>query len=526
MMSLSRRGGPGLLTHTALVVTAGSAAAACLIGVFIGDKRQALPLVGAIVLLVSFALAKNQRLFCLWGLLLTAPLSVMKQFLVIPHMGGAGSLPLELPDIFIALLLAFLVRDIARGYRGGLRLSPIAFWWGALTLLGVVSIVTGPFRQLPALEVVRMIKEFLLFLVIINELIRVRQFLHAFAALAAGVAMEGALAIVQYFYNSELGLQFLGEAPPEAFQSASLGVYLTREVFRVGALIGHPNMLSAYLALLLPICFAMLLSRIGVLAKMVLCGVIGLGLTALVMTLSRSGWLSFGIAFLLLFAASFLHPRLRTRYVMARVVMIGCIVAGLLAFSGAIEKRLTQSDPGAVKFRYEFMEISWDMIPEHPILGFGLNTYVFDLPGRTKYGGASGITQQFGKIWPVVHNIWLLTWVEQGTVGFLFFVGFNLCIIWLGLGNARHFIDDVPFMINLGAVTGCIAIMVDGMSSFFIRDPACGRVFFIAVGLIVAVRYWNMAQLRLVADQRAARMAAAAPRPAAAPPPAAVPAPA
>jgi putative inorganic carbon (hco3(-)) transporter len=494
--------GAGIAVAFALI------AAASVIAIFIAGKAVALAILGAVLLILGFLLAGNQRLFCLWGLLITAPLNLNHSFWIAEHLGGASAIQIDLPDFFVAALLVFIFRDVARGYRQHLRLSPVAFWWGALVLLGLANVAVGPFRHLPLLEIFRMLKCFALFFVIINEVVRLRQFIHVFAALTIGVAVQATVAIIQFAFKVDLHLQVLGEAVPEATKSASQSVYYNLEgasdVFRASGLLGHPNLLSAYLALLLPVCLAMLFSRIAAKYKLIVGGVIALGLGALMTTLSRSGWLSFGVAFLILFTASFLHRRLRMRYVLARFAIIALLGLGIAIAWGPIDRRLTESDPGSVNFRIEFMGIAWDMVEEAPVFGLGLNTFVFDLPGRTKYGGARGISESFGKIWPVVHNTWLLTWSEQGTVGFAFFVGLHLTVLWLGFSSVRYFSYEVPFTLNLGCVSGVIAVMVDGMSSFFVREAAPARMFWIVVALIVAINYWNKANLVLPTRQAAA----------------------
>jgi putative inorganic carbon (hco3(-)) transporter len=487
-----------VLPQMGLAVAGAVVASAAVVSIFVAEKPVVLAILGSILLIVAFSLAGNQRLFCLWGLLLSAPLALSKNFWIIEHMGGASALRIELSDLFIWPLLAFILRDYFLGYRQKLRFSAVAFWWGALAFLGMMNIVVGPMRHLPALEVFRMAQCYALFFVIINEVVRVRQFLHAFAALSVGMALQASIGIIQYVFKADLHLQVLGEALPEATKSASESAYNiagSDNVFRISGLLGHPNLLSAYLAMLLPICLSLLFSRISIFYKCLVAGAVALGSAALVMTLSRSGWLSFGVAFLILFGLSFLHPRLRTRYLTARVAVIALLGLGLLVFSGAIEKRITESDPGSFNFRLEFMDIAWKMVEEAPVVGFGLNTFVFDLPGRSKYGGAEGITEAFGRFWPVVHNTYLIVWTEQGTVGFFFFIGLHLCVLWLAISSARHFRDDVMFTMNLGCLAGFVAIMIDGMSSFLIREAAPARVFWIVVALIVAINYWNKANM-------------------------------
>ena len=168
---------------------------------------------------------------------------------------------------------------------------------------------------------------------------------------------------------------------------------------------------------------------------------------------------------------------------------------GVLTFllSGPIIKRIFQSDPGAVNFRWEWMEVAWNMILAKPILGFGLNTFVFVAPPYTQYGTTQAVMDEYGKALPVVHNIYLLVWSEQGTIGFLLFMALNIYLLILGWRNTKYFDSDVLYMINAGCVAGLMALAVDGMSSFFIRVEGPGRVFILVAALIVAIHYWHQA---------------------------------
>jgi O-antigen ligase len=261
--------------------------------------------------------------------------------------------------------------------------------------------------------------------------------------------------------------------------------------FRANALLGHPNLLAAFLALQLPICVALMFSRLSVLMRALIGGATVLGMAALMMTLSRSGWFSFGIAVALLFVLSFVHPRLQRRYLFARVAAILFIVVVVASFSGAIIKRLTESDPGAVNFRLEWNQVAWEMVQEKPIIGFGLNTFVYHLPGRTHYGGPKGLNESLGSIWPVVHNTYLLTWAEQGTIGFVLFIGLHWAIIAAAVRNIRRYYNDVLFAVNLGCLCGIVALMFDGLASFYLRMPAPSRMFWVVTAIIFAIDRWN-----------------------------------
>lgn len=483
--------GPGPTQFLALAVPVALAAAVATVSLFLGSKVIVLTLGGLIGLIVCFVLSGNQRLFCLWGLALTGPIGMFKAFSVDAHMGGASAVTIDVSDLFLAPLLLFILRDAVRRRRP-LRFSPVLAWWGAMILLGAADVALGPLRHLALLEVIRMTKCGLLFFVLTNELVRVRQFMHFFAAVAIGIAMQSAFALVQYTFKANLGLQFLGEPAVEATTSATQSVYLgTADIFRAGGLFSHPNLLAGYLALLLPICIAMIFSRVTPAVKAALGGVIALGLGALVITLSRSGWLSFATGFALLFATSLLHQKLRLRYMLARVlVIISILAAGGLA-SGDIIRRITSSDPGALKFRFEMIDTAWTMILDKPVLGMGLNSFVARFPAYAPRGGPEQVTAEYGTNWPVVHNSYLITWTEQGTVGFICLLGVYFTLLRAGLRTSRVMLDDIPYALSMGASCGIVAIMVDGIGSFFIDESAGMRVFWMVAALVVAVHDWT-----------------------------------
>ena len=224
--------------------------------------------------------------------------------------------------------------------------------------------------------------------------------------------------------------------------------------------------------------------------------VIGAGLVVLVLTLSRSGWVSFAVAFVTLLALTFVHPATRTKYLFGRLALIAGTTVISLTLSAPILKRLLASPGGSVDFRWEWMRVAWNMILDKSILGFGLNTFVFVAPPYTTYRTPGAVVDRFGADLPVVHNIYLIVWSEQGTIGFLLFLALNAYLLVLGWRNTKYFDSDVLYMINAGCMAGMMALAVDGMSSFFIRNEAPGRVFILVAGLIVAIYYWHQTNSR------------------------------
>lgn len=480
--------------YTALVVTAASLYGATLpIIVFSASWMISVPLVVATVFPLILYASRNPRLFFLIGMVFTAPLGLSIHMRGHPHMGGAHALSINLMDFFLVPLLVFLARDFYLGYRRDFRFSAISAWWLALAALGAYAVVVGPYREMSALEVVYMLKVWLLFLVIVNECVREKHFHYVVMALMANAVVNFVVASIQFALEAPLGLQPLGEGSAASTYATNLGVYGAEgEVFRVTGLAGHANLFSAYLALLLPIFIGQMYTGYRLSTKVLLAAVSATGVVFLVLTLSRSGWVSFVVSGASLMVLLFALPELRQRHLALKVAMLGSALAGLVVASGPIIRRITESQPGALDFRLEWMGVAWKMVQANPVLGVGLNTFDYHL---ADYGPFTipRMYELFGEILPVVHNIYMIIWSEQGTVGFLLFLGMHANILWIAIKNLRYRgLSDRVYLISLAAACGVLAIMVDGLSSFFIKVQAFGRVFWIVVGLIVAAHYWSL----------------------------------
>lgn len=490
-MQLSAQSRETFSSLTTLVLAV-LAATAMVLMLFLASSKIVFAIIGGLLFLIALIACGNIRLFCLWGLIITAPFALNVSFMVTAHMGGAGAIQIDAMDIFMIPLAIFLLRDYATGNRAKLVVPSVLYWWLGMAFLGAIDIITGPMRQVAFLEVVRMLKLALLFLVIVNEAARVKQIEHIVMVVMIGVAFQGVAALIQYAFDINFGAQILGEVTEQGTDFTSRATYRDGEFTnRVGGIIGHPNLLAIYMAMNVPIGLAVLFSDAKPLYKAFLLVTVLVGSVSLVLTLSRSGWISFGLAYVMLMTISFSHPSLRRKYILGRLMSVALIFLIAAALSGPIIKRITQSDTGAVSFRWEFMEVALDMAMEKPVLGFGLNSFVWAAPPYTEFGSYQAVLDHFGDDLPVVHNIYLLVWSEQGTIGLLLFLAFNyhlMLIAWRGVANYTH-----PFlaMVNLGCMAGMLALLADGMASFFIRSANCGRVFFIVAALTVAIQIWH-----------------------------------
>ncbi|MGC7541811.1 hypothetical protein, partial [Pandoraea pneumonica] len=79
------------------------------------------------------------------------------------------------------------------------------------------------------------------------------QFLHLFAALCCGLMLQSLIGILQYAKKGAIGLQSLGEATATTLEYANKATYMDGgDTFRIGALLGHPNLLAGFIVIIAP----------------------------------------------------------------------------------------------------------------------------------------------------------------------------------------------------------------------------------------------------------------------------------
>ena len=157
-------------------------------------------------------------------------------------------------------------------------------------------------------------------------------------------------------------------------------------------------------------------------------------------------------------------------------------------------KRIYQSDSGAVSFRWKWMEIAVEMAMDKPVFGFGLNSFVWFMPPYTPEKTFLEVMNKYGQqeVLPVVHNIYLLVWAEQGSLGLIIYLAFYIHLMriaWRGVAKYEQ-----PFLatVNIGCLAGLLALAIDGLASFFVRIEPGGRIFFIIAALVVAIQWWHI----------------------------------
>jgi putative inorganic carbon (HCO3(-)) transporter len=447
----------------------------------------------AIALLIGLVLSGNPRLFIFYALVFLAPWNIKRDFMYLGHMGGAVSFDFHISDPFLLALLAFQMRDWLAGYKRPYRFPRALLPWLLLMALGVVDIVRSNFGIVSAHEVFRMTRILLWMLVIINEVVRRRLFMHATLALLLGALVQAGFAVLQVL-GIEFGLQAYGEMTRKGMQNLGMATLVgERGIKRVAGVMTHPNILGAYLALMTGVGLSFLFTPLRWPMKVLISAMLALFTVIIVLTLSRGGWVDLAFVVIAIPLLTHVHRQARARYFMLRAAIAAGVGIVLVAFSNQIISRLNRSDPDALGARFDFMVTAWKMVTSKPLLGFGLNTYTLEQPPFTRFGSVEGMLHAYGEVgnWPAVHNTWLLVWAEQGTVGLVIWLALHIVIIAIGVRNLR-IRDQMLNALNIGLLCGFVAIMLDGLVSFFDRVQQSIVIWNFAA-LIIALEYWRRA---------------------------------
>ena len=305
-------------------------------------------------------------------------------------------------DIPIGLLL---FASVLATYHGGHPTAPLR---GLLTVIACYYLVVGLRRTQP-------------------------ESWRAIGLLAlAGVAAVGTSAFSQFTNDTPTGFCRTGLLTDIACDAGGGEVLI-----RATGTFANPNLLAAFLVLLLPFFLLAAVSADERTARtaIVVLGVIGYG--ALLTTFSRAGYVAGATGLLVLAAAYRLAPGRadRTR----RRLVAGVGLTALLAASAAIW--LASRAGNSLGVRGQAWRAALDLAPDNP-LGVGL--------GRS--GGVISATAPGNRVFVHAHNLWLNWLLETGPLGLLAIAAVTV-IAWTSAARAAQ-AKSVIGTVGLASLTG------------------------------------------------------------------------
>jgi O-antigen ligase len=285
-----------------------------------------------------------------------------------------------------------------------------------------------------------------------------RQLWRVIDALVLAATLIALIGLYQYFFTTDI---------------------ITAEgVRRIRGLYGSPNNLSLFLDRVVPV-----LAAVALFARLrwrrivyALCSLPVL--FCLYLTYSRGAWL-LGLPA----AALFVGLMWGRKALWISLAVICVVVLSLLPLVGTERfTSLLDTQGGTTFFRLKLWQASLNMIKDHPLLGVGLDNFLYQY--RTRYVLPEA-WQELDLSHP--HNIVLDYWTRLGVLGVVALVWLEVAFFVKGLRLYRRLPGQDERALVLGLMASMVACLVHGLidNSYFLVDLAF--VFFITVGVIAGL---------------------------------------
>jgi len=129
------------------------------------------------------------------------------------------------------------------------------------------------------------------------------------------------------------------------------------------------------------------------------------------------------------------------------------------------------------------------MIKDRPFMGLGIGTYKYN---SLKYQAKFFEQGQNRSLYPhgfatKAHNEYLQLWAELGIVGLGIFIWLIICYFNCGIKFLKKIKDDYKQGIIIGLMGAVVAVLVDGIFGFPLHLPATIILFWMALGLTIAL---------------------------------------
>ena len=299
------------------------------------------------------------------------------------------------------------------------------------------------------------------------------------AVLFAGAAALGVVAVGMAAYQQlgDPGWLMMGRRQAPQFLGRSSGPF------------GIPNSLAAFMNLLLPAMVAMVFCRGAGARQRVVCGYLAVVFACgLVLTMSRGGWLSLGVALAAWPLLALRGAARRWRWSIGVVLVLAGALGALYLNAPRARERIDQllRNKGEVT-RAVMWRAGWKLAQERPLLGTGAGSYdvLFE---RYRPPGFRDDPQ-----W--AHNDWLNTLSDYGAVGFL--LSFGMAGLLVSAMGRRPFQEAAAAQgraggggmepaLRSGLAVGLLAFALQMLVDFNLKIPALAQAAAIAAALVAA----------------------------------------
>lgn len=504
------------LFETSLAV----ALAGCL-GLMLGmigglDQKYQLALVMGGVFLGVLVLFPERRLLCVLLWILIQPLSIEKVFYVNAIYQGfiPQAIVINAGDVLLVLLAGILLVESQFSTRKVWHWSILATLFSVYLLWALVSAVshavfldtghTGS-SSLALLTYVRT----LLFIILIHSAIRTRAELICVLLAIAWVVLGEAILVMLSYVTGELFnfAKLTGQDTVLELQTFSGGD--GKMVRGVGTL-GHTNQQAVFHTLYTLPLIALLVVK-NAWFRVLALTVMGASAVAVLLSFSRSAWMSFVIALVVAFIVVWRRREISPIAWLTGAASMVIMVFVLGGVAEPVYERIAHGDDGATDSRLRMIDLATDLFLLHPILGVGPGEFaeatLIQYPVEFKENewvpvGERPTVPTVGRLEVVrlmqkgsepltaplpVHNKYLLTLSELGVVGLVIWLLIYAHLFREALVCSRAK-DYLLRYIGVAGLSAVIASMSYMMLDLFADDKSLQILLFVPLLVTVAAR--------------------------------------
>ena len=275
---------------------------------------------------------------------------------------------------------------------------------------------------------------------------------------------------------------------------------------QVFGLFGNVNYFAEYLIVPLPIAVSLFFASRNKFKKiLLLIAILAMG-TSLIVTFTRGSYLSFGVSLIFMFFLFLISRGKNFIKNNKKIFIIALVTIIIITFLFVIPNPLNESDTviSKIKSRISITQISQDfsfkrriatwkftgmMIKDHPLIGSGIGTFKYN---TLRYQAEFFEQGENRSLYPhgfadKAHNEYLQLWAEIGIVGLGIFIWLIISYFSYGLKILRRIKDGYRQGVIIGLMGAMMAVLVDGIFGFPLHLPATIVLFWLALGLTVAV---------------------------------------
>jgi len=279
--------------------------------------------------------------------------------------------------------------------------------------------------------------------------------------IAAGVIVAG-YGVLQYVLGVEGAEAWLDD---EMFDTLSIRVYSTLD---------NPNVLAEYLLLIIPLAVSVVFTAKSQSGKIYALCATGVMCLAMLLTLSRGGWLG------LVFAAAVFLVLMDRRFIVLGLI---AAAAAVLVLPESVLGRFTSigdMSDGSTSYRFSIWMGSLAMLADYWFCGIG--------PG----------TAAFNKVYPLysyntataqhAHNLYLQITCETGIIGLLVFVMLLFMFFKTTCSAVSRAADKTVRLRLIAVISGILGFLLQSMTDFTFYNYRVALIFwaFIALGMILS----------------------------------------